>query len=167
MAFTPKGMIQYNAMKQCYEIWDGTAWVPSNIPANQYISHNTVPIPSAGHLTINNTPTQNKFRVTTKSGEIVVDLETGDLTMPVGMNRKDGLREFWLAFQDNFKGGNEKVKELEYELSYAKAQLTGKQTEMKKQIKERLRDKVMKNYGSQKFIMMKPDDLIKFLEIDT
>ena len=182
--YPPVGSYRMNPVTREHEVFTGGAgWMPVSgigqgpLPTgspNSITSFDPTTvykdIYTTDHTTTIAPPGNNKFRVITKAGTVVADLETGELTVPIGVSRQQMLREFWLAFQEHFKGGNaakyeQEIKKLENEIFGYKMEQSKKEKELKKRIQDRLVDKINNTYGNQKFIMMKPDDLIKFLEI--
>lgn len=191
MAYFPKapdrkGSIHFNPVMNRYEIYDGVKWVemkdvsaggvsmgtrltdfdPNGTYKDQYYTDST----TKPRIT-NNISNNNKFTVRTTSGDVTADLETGDLTLPFGMSRIDGLREFWLAFQEHFKGDNsamyeKEIKKLENEIVGYRMERNSLERYGKDELKKHLASKIRSKYGSEKFIMMKPDDLLKFLELE-
>ena len=114
-------------------------------------------------------PPTNVISIETKLGRISVDTETGDITVPVGVGRDDAIREFWLGFQKHFQPSNktkyeEEIKFLKRDLAATKASAVLMKQEGEKDANKRVADKVRKKYGNEKFIMVKPDDLIRFIE---
>ena len=121
-----------------------------------------------GGLTINS-PVHSEMVVMTPHGKVKINLDTGVLTIPHGIGREEAIRDFWLGFQENFRGA-EKVK-YENEIAYLKKDIehiTQKAEEYKKEVNKIVKDtivkKVSEKYGNEKFIMIKPADLIKMIE---
>ena len=114
-------------------------------------------------------PPTNVISIETKLGRISVDTETGDITVPVGVGRDDAIREFWFGFQKHFQPSNktkyeEEIKYLKRDLAATKASAVLMKQEGEKDANKRVAEKVRKKYGNEKFIMLKPDDLIRFIE---
>ncbi len=115
-------------------------------------------------------PTHNKtLAVETQHGRVTVNYDTGELTLPAGIGRAEGIREFWLGFQENFKSTNtekyeKEIMSLKRELATTKNSAVLMKEESEKVASKRVADKVKAKYGNEKFIMVKPDDLIKFIE---
>ena len=114
-------------------------------------------------------PPTNVISIETKLGRISVDTETGDITVPVGVGRDDAIREFWFGFQKHFQPSNkakyeEEIKFLKRDLAATKASAVLMKQEGEKDANKRVAEKVRKKYGNEKFIMLKPDDLIRFIE---
>lgn len=108
---------------------------------------------------------KSKMRVTTKRGSVTADLETGELTFPPEVGKDQALREFWLAFQEHFQPTNKEKYEKEiFDLKHEKDMLAELLKQEKKAAANLVVEKVRKKYGNEKFIMVKPDDLIKFIE---
>ena len=138
-------------------------------------------ISSAGNLSIGNVsvssqqsytfanPPRSVVEIETKLGRVGINIDTGDITVPPGIGRDEAIREFWFGFQKHFNPFNKAKYEVEIEglkrdysrlETYYKEKLEGLTKEAAKPIVE----KVRKKYGSEKFIMVKPEDLIKFIE---
>mgnify|MGYP003342215709 FL=1 len=133
-------------------------------------------INSAGSLSVGNAqpltfhqPPTSVISIETKVGRVSVDIETGDITVPVGIGRDEAIREFWFGFQKYFQPSSKAKYEKEilglkadYRKleTYYKEKLVNIEKDAAKPIVERVR----KKYGSEKFIMVKPEDLIKFIE---
>ena len=105
----------------------------------------------------------------TPHGKVKINLDTGDLTFPPGIGRDVAVREFWLGFQENFRGA-EKTK-YENEIASLKrdiSHITQKAEEYKNEVsdfaKKSIVKKIAEKYGNEKFIMIKPADLIKMIE---
>ena len=114
-------------------------------------------------------PPTSVIAIETKVGRISVDIDTGDITVPVGIGRDEAIREFWFGFQKHFVPSNKAKYESEIEglkrdyvrlETYYKEKLVNIEKDAAKPIVE----KVRKKYGNEKFIMVKPEDLIKFIE---
>ena len=114
-------------------------------------------------------PPKSQISVETKLGTIVINLDTGDLTIPPNIGRNEAIREFWLGFQEHFQPTNkakyeEEIKFLKRDLAATKASAVLMKQENQKESSKRVAEKVRNKYGNEKFIMVKPDDLIKFIE---
>lgn len=154
------------------EVYTQSGWINPNI--NTSITS----VGSLGSLSISNVSHEvipQKFpeprsviAIETKVGRISIDVETGDLTIPQGIGRDQAIREFWLGFQEYFKPANtakyeKEIKDLERELASTKVTAALIQQEELSKANNRVAEKVRKKYGNEKFIMVKPDDLIKFI----
>ncbi len=118
--------------------------------------------------TIQNNQSKN-ITIQTSLGDIAINLNTGYMSIPPGVGRADAIREFWLGFQKNFqplekKSYEDKILTLERELAMAKTSATLMRAENQKEASKRVAEKVAKKYANEKFIMVKPADLIKFIE---
>jgi hypothetical protein len=107
--------------------------------------------------------------VETQHGRVTVNYDTGELTLPAGIGRAEGIRDFWLGFQENFKSTNtekyeREILNLKRELASTKSTAALMKQESEKSASKRVADKVKAKYGNEKFIMVKPEDLIKFIE---
>lgn len=127
--------------------------------------------PSTGDLTftLNNFKTAPRnFLMKTELGDISINLDTGDLTIPPGVGRDEAIREFWLGFHRDFKTGNkelqDKIDELQRANDYILGQTESYQKECIEKTTKAIVDKIAKKYANDKFIMIKPDDLIKLIK---
>jgi hypothetical protein len=125
--------------------------------------------PLPGVLTEDFRTASSEMAVMTPHGQVKINLDTGDLTFPPGIGRDVAVREFWLGFQENFRGA-EKTK-YENEIAVLKAEnvyITQKADEYKNYandvVKKSILKKITEKYGNEKFIMMKPADLIRMIE---
>ena len=125
-------------------------------------------VPTGG-LTINNPSVHSEMVVMTSHGKVKINLDTGVLTIPHGIGREEAIRDFWLGFQENFRGA-EKTK-YEDEIASLKrdiSHITQKAEEYKNEVsdiaKKSIVKKIAEKYGNEKFIMIKPADLIKMIE---
>lgn len=114
-------------------------------------------------------PPTSVIAIETKVGRIGINTETGDITIPPGIGRDEAIREFWFGFQKHFQPSNkakleEEIKYLKRDLASTKASAVLMKEEGHKNANKRVAEKVRKKYGNEKFIMLKPDDLIKFIE---
>jgi|694.fasta_scaffold00027_231 hypothetical protein len=139
--------IVYNGEPFDVDVSSGSAMITSSIQNDQ-----------PRHITIQ-----------TSLGDIALNLKTGDIAIPVGVGRDDAIREFWLGFQKNFqplekKSYEDKILTLERELAKAKTSATLMRAENQKEASKRVAEKIAKKYANEKFIMVKPADLIKFIE---
>ena len=137
-----------------------TASIMPNNPQKLTISNKT--------HTFHNPPT-NVVEIVTKVGKIGINIETGDITIPPGIGRKEAIREFWLGFQEHFNPFDKakyilEIDSLKKELSATKTSATLMKRENEKEASKRVSEKIRKKYGNEKFIMVKPDDLIRFIE---
>jgi hypothetical protein len=112
---------------------------------------------------------QKNLTIQTGLGDIAINLTTGYMSIPPGVGRADAIREFWLGFQKHFqpldkKSYDDKILKLERELAVAKTSAALMRAENQKEASKRVAEKIAKKYGNEKFIMMKPADLIKFIE---
>lgn len=119
-------------------------------------------VPTGG-LTLNNfTPGKSEFAVNTIHGLVKINLDTGDLTFPPGIGRDVAVREFWLGFHEHFKTIDKKKYEQQI------AEISRKADEYRNHandvVKKSILKKITEKYGNEKFIMMKPSDLIKLIE---
>lgn len=139
----------------------------TNIP-NASITNGTLSI-GKGHPYAFHESLTNVIAIETKVGRVGINTETGDITIPPGIGRDEAIREFWFGFQKHFQPTNktryeEEIKYLKRDLAGAKASAVLMKQEGEKHANKRVAEKVRKKYGNEKFIMLKPEDLIKFIE---
>jgi hypothetical protein len=113
--------------------------------------------------------TTSVIAIETKVGRIGVDIDTGDITIPQGIGRDVAIREFWLGFQEHFQPTNKAKYEKEIlNLKDKLKQVERAAEDYKKYVNDHVgkfvAEKIRKKYGNEKFIMVKPEDLIKFIE---
>jgi hypothetical protein len=155
------------------EVYDGNKWFPVSITgATGAVGHTTISnnITPAGKLTfgspgttINNSFNQSSnLTLKTEKGEVVLNLKTADITVPPGIGRDEAIRDFWLAFQKYFQP-IDTVKH-QHEISELKSKITNIQMNAKKEAGKIISEKIAKKYGGEKFIMVRPEDLIRFIE---
>lgn len=107
--------------------------------------------------------------VMTPHGKVKINLDTGVLTIPHGIGREEAIRDFWLGFQENFRGVDTAKYENEIAVLRAENEYIAKKAdqykkEVDKIVKDTIVKKVSEKYGNEKFIMTKPSDLIKLIE---
>lgn len=122
-----------------------------------------------GTFTVADPKPLSVISIETKLGRVSVNIETGDITIPVDVGRDDAIREFWLGFQKHFVPSNKakyekEIEDLKRDLAGAKASAVLMKEESVKQASKRVAEKIRKKYNGEKFIMVKPEDLIKFIE---
>lgn len=105
----------------------------------------------------------------TDHGRVSLNIKTGELTLPQGMAKEDSIREFWLGFQKYFKTTDTmvletRIKELQLDVARAQATAALMKKEDEKEVSKKIAEKVAKKYGGEKFIMVKPEDLIRFIQ---
>lgn len=161
-------------------VYTQQGWVPvsGNLSAAS-VSAANIPVP-AGSITNGQWapvgvkigvghPSTNIISIETKLGRISVDTETGDLTVPVGVGRVDAIREFWFGFQEHFRpSNNEKydnqIAHYKEHIETMKRHYEESVAYHKKDASAIVAEKIRKKYNGEKFIMIKPEDLIKFIE---
>ena len=114
-------------------------------------------------------PPTSVIAIETKVGRISVDIDTGDITVPVGIGRDEAIREFWFGFQKHFVPSNKAKYESEIEglkRDYQRLETYYKEkfVNIEKDAAKPIVDKIRKKYNGEKFIMVKPEDLIRFIE---
>lgn len=127
---------------------------------DQYYSDKTAGSP--GSFTIGAPPATNIFQVNTPSGPITANLETGEVFFPQGMNRSDALYEFWKGFSSVYMPNNS----FKAEVVRLKKQIRDYEEYAVKETTNKIAEKIQKKYGKEKFIVLKPDDLINFIKGD-
>jgi hypothetical protein len=138
-------------------------WLGSNAAAGGNLSIATGKS-SAFHESLTNV-----IQIETKVGRIGINTETGDITIPPGIGRDEAIREFWFGFQKVFKPLNKNKYEIEIEglkRDYARLETyyKDKLVNLGKDAAKPIVEKIRKKYNGEKFIMVKPEDLIKFIE---
>lgn len=123
---------------------------------------------SIGSLSIATQPAAT-LSFDTDHGRVILNIKTGDLTIPGGMGREDAIREFWLGFQKHFNCGDvskyeKRIKELQQDVARAQATAALMKKDDEKEAAKKIAEKVAKKYAGEKFIMVKPEDLIKFIQ---
>ena len=107
-------------------------------------------------------PGPSEFAISTSHGQVKINLDTGDLTFPPGIGRDVAVREFWLGFHEHFKTIDKKKYEQQI------AEISRKADEYRNHandvVKKSILKKITEKYGNEKFIMIKPADLIKMIE---
>jgi hypothetical protein len=133
-------------------------------------------ISSVGDLSVGNgqsyafhNPPTNVIAIETKLGRVGVNVETGDITIPVGVGRDEAVREFWLGFQKHFVPSNKakyekEIAGLKRDYQRLETYYKDKLVNIEKDAAKPIIEKVRKKYGNEKFIMVKPEDLVKFIE---
>lgn len=126
---------------------------------------------NGGYAAITAAPIQPKSTLAfdTAYGRVTLDIKTGDLTVPVGMSRQDAIRDFWLGFQENFQPTNkakyeQQIKDLQQDLARVQATAALMRKDDEKEAAKKVAEKIAKKYNGEKFIMVKPEDLIRFIE---
>lgn len=104
-----------------------------------------------------------------KLGTVTINLDTGELKMPPNIGRDAAIRDFWLGFQENFQPTNKaqyekKIMELEKEIESTKRSAALIENADAKKAIKKVAAKISAKYSGEKFIMVKPDDLIRFIE---
>ena len=94
---------------------------------------------------------------------------SGDITVPVGIGRDEAIREFWFGFQKHFVPSNrakyeQEIEGLKRDYHRLETYYKEKLIQSEKDAAQPIIEKVRKKYGSEKFIMVKPEDLIRFIE---
>lgn len=143
---------------------NAAAPVGANGPAGPFVSGSI----GQAMASIQNTQPAN-LTLKTDKGDVVLNLKTADIQIPPGIGRDEAIRDFWLAFQKYFKPADvvnyeNTIDNLRRSLANAKAQAALTQKEDAKEGAKKVVEKFKKKYGHEKLIMVKPDDLARFLE---
>lgn len=106
-----------------------------------------------------------------KLGTVTINLDTGELKMPPNIGRDAAIRDFWLGFQEYYQPTNKaqyesKIKKLEAEIKEQHDKADEYAKYVLKEANKKVAAKISAKYSGEKFIMVKPDDLIKFIESD-
>ena len=153
---------------------DANATVTGNItrPPGSYIT--SIPYPhgavgASGSIVGAPSTTASELTVMTSHGQVKINLDTGVLTIPHGIGREEAIRDFWLGFQENFRGAErakyeDEVASLKKHISYITQKAEEYKNEALDTAKKSVVKKIAEKYGNEKFIMMKPADLIRFIE---
>ncbi len=155
------GDFRFDSLVNSYQVWNGYEWVITDRNTVQagahYYSDNT------SGLRVGNPNPTNIFQVITSSGEsIKANMETGSVEFPERMNITTALYEFWQGFSRIYKVNNSEVSLAKQETAFLRQRVKDTHIDAKKNIAE----KIQKKYGNEKFIMLKPDDLINFIKGD-
>ena len=137
--------------------------------AQPYASMGPVSVSSAGSLSIADVKPTNVIEIETKLGRVGINTETGDITIPPGIGRDEAIREFWFGFQKVFNPFDKakyevEIKKLKDDIQDMKAYYGKALDAAGKKSSSVVAEKVRKKYGNEKFIMVKPEDLIRFIE---
>jgi hypothetical protein len=156
--------------------WTDTDYPIVNTPATTNIPKGWLGGSGGGNLSIATGKSSafhesltNVIQIETKVGRVGINTETGDITIPPGIGRDEAIREFWFGFQKVFKPLNKNKYEIEIEglkRDYARLETyyKDKLVNLEKDATKPIIEKIRKKYNGEKFIMVKPEDLIKFIE---
>jgi hypothetical protein len=86
-------------------------------------------------------------------------METGIVEFPPGMHRSAALYEFWQGFAQIYRPNHSEIALAKQETQLLRVQVKDAHRTVSKKIAEKIQEK----YGNEKFIMIKPDDLIMLL----
>lgn len=170
MAMANRGDYHFDPITNEYRVWDGQSWIPVSVANNlgydiPGVSRQGMPITRQGMpITGVHTSAPNVFQVNTPSGPIKANLETGEVDIPPGLHRSSALWEFWQGFKQIYQPSSTELDLAKQEVAYLKQKMNAMHNDVSKQVAEKLVDRVKNKYGKEKFIMTKPDDLIKLLE---
>lgn len=155
------------------EVYNGDDWVDSvnvgSTGAIGAIHDGTYTTGANGPLTIGNMQPAAEISVEGKLGRITINLDTGELKMPPNVGRDAAIRDFWLGFQEQFQPTNkakyeQQIKSLQQDLARAQATAALMRKDDEKEAAKKVAEKIAKKYNGEKFIMVKPEDLIRFIE---
>ena len=160
------------ALQGAYGVISGSNQMASpppgaNGPAGPFTA--SITSDNTASMGITKVDTRDVISIETKLGRVGINIETGDITVPHGIGRDEAIREFWFGFQKHFQPSNkakyeEEIFSLKKELSAAKTSAVLMKQENEQQANKRVADKIRKKYNGEKFIMVKPEDLIRFIE---
>lgn len=159
------GDYYFDSQKNCYMTYDGKVWISMTAPGavpSPYYTDNTAGSPNS--FTIGAPTATNMFEVNTSSGRIRANMATGEVFFPDGMHRSSALYEFWQGFSRTFMPSNTELSYAKQEISMLKKKMYEYEKHVVKEITEKIAEKLQKKYGNEKFIMTKPDDLIKLIK---
>jgi hypothetical protein len=151
-----------------------SGWISRNLHTGGVSTNTTTPMPNVssagmvtngGHFITAAVPRSASVTMQGKLGNITINLDTGELTMPPNVGRDEAIRDFWLGFQEHWQPTNkanyeQKINALEYDVTEYKRLWK----EAEKDSNKKVADKVRTKYNGQKLIMVKPEDLAKFIE---
>lgn len=168
---TPKvGDMRTNANSFLVEVYDGKNWVvqSTNLHGDPQ-SVEKMRIDNSGMLSVSAVKPAAEITVQGKLGTITINLDTGELKMPPNVGRDAAIRDFWLGFQENFQPTNKAeyendIRELKKEVARLQVANLHTEKDADKKASKKVSEKILAKYGGEKFIMVKPDDLIKFIE---
>lgn len=152
-------------------ITGNTVWPPKKSPAG--IDNLNIADPASAS---NSAKSAKTVTFEGQLGKITINLDTGELTIPPNVGRDEAIRDFWLAFQKVYKSTDRKeherqIADLKHDIEVYKDKadqaaniaLSYKNKALQESSKI-IVEKIMAKYGGDKFIMIKPEDLIKFIE---
>ena len=151
------------------EIYTASGWQPATGPSPAPWKY----LPSPGSLQSIQSghpiDVTKNLVINTSKGDIILNLSTGDITFPVGLSRDEAIRDFWFGFQKHFPCGNDEhyersIKLLENELKKQKQKADEYGEYAVKETRKRIAEMIADKYKGEKFIMVRPEDLIKFIE---
>lgn len=102
--------------------------------------------------------TPKNIIIQTKKGNITLNMDTGDITIPPDIGRNEAIRDFWLGFQEHYQPTNKT--EYEKKIETLKSDLN----QAIRKGAQAVAEKIAEKYGNEKFIMIKPEDLIRFIQ---
>jgi len=149
-----KGDMIFDPVKNMHLVYDG---YPSN-NSSLYYTDNTF------NSSIEAPTSTSMFEVNTPSGRIRANMATGVVEFPPGMSHSAALYEFWHGFAQVYKPVNIELDYAKQEIAMLKQKTKEYENYAVKEITEKIAEKIQKKYGNEKFIMTKPDDLIKFIK---
>lgn len=157
-----KGDMIFDPVRNMHLVYDGFDWIPHPTNSGLYYTDSTSSI-RLNTSTAAPTAT-NTFEVNTPSGTIRANMATGDVEFPRGMHRSVAIWEFWNEFSKVYKPVNIELDYAKQEIAMLKQKTKEYENYAVKEITEKIAEKIQKKYGNEKFIMTKPDDLIKFIK---
>jgi len=153
-----KGDMVFDPVKNMHLVYDGHEWIPYPSNSSQYYTDNTF------NSSIEAPKSTSMFEVNTPSGRIQANMATGEVFFPQGMHRSVAIWEFWSEFSKVYKPVNIELDYAKQEIAMLKQKTKEYENYAVKEITEKIAEKIQKKYGNEKFIMTKPDDLIKFIK---
>lgn len=153
-----KGDMIFDPVKNMHLVYDGHDWIPYPSNSSQYYTDNTF------NSSIKAPTSTNMFEVNTPSGRIRANMATGEVFFPEDMHRSSALYEFWKEFSKVYMPNNTELSYAKQEISMLKKKMYEYEKHVVKEITDKIAEKVQKKYGNEKFIMTKPDDLIKLIK---
>lgn len=111
----------------------------------------------------------------TSQGMIKLDLDSGKIDMPPGIDNNTAVKEFWNGFSEQFDCGEkrqyekkilalqQKIESMKHNIEFKHKEHAEKLSNCRIDVAKELAEKVRRKYGNEKFIMVKPQDLINFI----
>lgn len=174
------------------EYFDGISWIAGPKPVIGPKGHEGFVAQDVSHILSGPvyaqpwTPQQNgtisampqvarTIQFETSQGMIKLDLDSGKIDMPPGIDNDAAIKQFWNGFSEQFDCGEkrqyekkiialqEKIQSMKHNFEFKHKEHTEKLAKCRIDVAKELAEKVRRKYGNEKFIMVKPQDLINFI----